>query len=187
MPKNTAQRRIDSRRQNRATTISGVTLSAPAGVTDHGLLLGLGDDDHSQYLLADGTRTLAGNLAVASGITIDGIDLSAHAADPAAHHALATAGNSGISVAGQAISLAAAAAGAGLAYAAGVLSINVAGLGMSVAADAVTLSSSSNPGAAAAVLALAWWVWQARKPVQLDQPQAQARGLHGLPQVKQAV
>jgi hypothetical protein len=29
--------------------------------------------------------------------------------------------------------------------------------------------------AAAAVLALAWWVWQARKPVQLDQPQAQAR------------
>lgn len=153
MPKNTAQRRIDSRRQNRATTISGVTLSAPAGVTDHGLLLGLGDDDHSQYLLADGTRTLAGNLAVASGITIDGIDLSAHAADPAAHHALATAGNSGISVAGQAISLAAAAAGAGLAYAAGVLSVNVAGLGMSVAADAVTLSSSSNPGAAAAILA----------------------------------
>lgn len=153
MPKNTAQRRIDSRRQNRATTISGVTLSAPAGVTDHGLLLGLGDDDHTQYLLADGTRTLAGNLAVASGITIDGIDLSAHAADPAAHHALATAGNSGISVSGQAISLAAAAAGAGLAYAEGVLSVNVAGLGMSVAADAVTLSSSSNPGAAAAILA----------------------------------
>ena len=29
--------------------------------------------------------------------------------------------------------------------------------------------------AAAAVLALAWWVWQARKPVRLDQPQAQAR------------
>lgn len=153
MPKNTAQRRIDSRRQNRATTISGVTLSAPAGVTDHGLLLGLGDDDHTQYLLADGTRTLAGNLAVASGITIDGIDLSAHAADPAAHHAPATAGNSGIEVVGQAIGLAAAAAGAGLAYAAGVLSVNVAGLGMSVAADAVTLSSSSNPGAAASILA----------------------------------
>ncbi len=153
MPKNTAQRRIDSRRQNRATTISGVTLSAPAGVADHGLLLGLDDDDHTQYLLADGTRTLAGNLAVASGITIDGIDLSAHAADPAAHHNPATAGNSGISIAGQAISLASAAAGAGLAYAAGVLSVNVAGLGMSVAADAVTLSSSSNPGAAAAILA----------------------------------
>ena len=153
MPKNTAQRRIDSRRQNRATTISGVTLSAPAGITDHGALSGLADDDHSQYLLVDGTRSLAGNLAVAAGITIDGVDLSAHAADPAAHHALATAGNSGISVAGQAISLAAAAAGAGLGYAAGVLSVNVAGLGLSVASDAVTLTSSSNPGAAAAILA----------------------------------
>ena len=153
MPKNTAQRRIDSRRQNRATTISGVTLSAPAGVADHGLLLGLDDDDHTQYLLADGTRTLAGNLAVASGITIDGIDLSAHAADPAAHHNPATAGNSGISIAGQAISLASAAAGAGLACAAGVLAVNLAGLGLSVAGDAVTLSCSSNPGAAAAILA----------------------------------
>ncbi len=28
---------------------------------DHGLLLGLADDDHTQYLLADGTRALAGN------------------------------------------------------------------------------------------------------------------------------
>ncbi|MCB9122801.1 MAG: hypothetical protein H6640_23980 [Caldilineaceae bacterium] len=153
MPKNTAQRRIDSRRQNRSTTINGVTLSAPPGVSDHGALSGLLDDDHEIYLLAAGGRTLTGNLPVADGVTIDGIDLSAHAADPAAHHALVTAGNAAISVAGQAVSLAAAAAGAGLAYAAGVLSVNVAGLGMSVAADAVTLTSSSNPGAAAAVLA----------------------------------
>ena len=156
MPKNTAQRRIDSRRQNRSTTISGVTLSAPAGVSDHGALSGLADDDHSQYLLADGSRSLAGNLAVGAGITIDGIDLSAHAADPAAHHALATAGNAGISVAGQAISLAAAAAGAGLGYAAGVLAVGVANTGatgLTVEADAVRLTSSSNPGAAAAILA----------------------------------
>ena len=140
MPKNTAQRRIDSRRQNRSTTISGVTLSAPAGVSDHGALSGLADDDHSQYLLADGSRSLAGNLAVGAGITIDGIDLSAHAADPAAHHALATAGNAGISVSGQAISLAAAAAGAGLGYAAGVLAVGVANTGatgLTVEADAV--------------------------------------------------
>lgn len=156
MPKNTPQRRIDSRRQNRATSISGVTLSAPAGVSDHGALSGLADDDHSQYLLADGTRSLAGNLAVANGITIDGIDLSAHAADPAAHHALATAGNAGISVSGQAVSLAADAAGAGLWYAAGVLAVGVANTGatgLSVEADAVRLTSSSNPGAAAAILA----------------------------------
>jgi hypothetical protein len=30
------------------------------GVIDHGALLGLADDDHTQYLLADGTRALAG-------------------------------------------------------------------------------------------------------------------------------
>jgi hypothetical protein len=53
-------------------------------------------------------------------------ELVAHAALPDVHHATATAGNSGISITGQAISLAAAAAGAGLGYASGVLSVNVA-------------------------------------------------------------
>lgn len=43
---------------------------------DHGGLSGLGDDDHTQYLLASGTRGLVGNLAVANLITIDGRDLS---------------------------------------------------------------------------------------------------------------
>jgi hypothetical protein len=33
-----------------------------AGVTDHGLLDGLGDDDHTQYLLIDGTRAMTGDL-----------------------------------------------------------------------------------------------------------------------------
>jgi hypothetical protein len=32
------------------------------GTTDHGALNGLGDDDHPQYLLADGSRALTGNL-----------------------------------------------------------------------------------------------------------------------------
>lgn len=32
--------------------------------TDHGGLAGLGDDDHTQYLLADGTRQLDGNLII---------------------------------------------------------------------------------------------------------------------------
>jgi phage-related tail fiber protein len=32
-----------------------------AGTTDHGTLTGLGDDDHPQYLLADGSRALTGN------------------------------------------------------------------------------------------------------------------------------
>ena len=53
-----------------------------AGITDHGNLAGLGDDDHTQYLLADGTRALAGawdmnsqnltNVNIDSG-TVDGI------------------------------------------------------------------------------------------------------------------
>lgn len=36
----------------------GMTISQPGGggVTDHGALTGLGDDDHSQYALADGSR-----------------------------------------------------------------------------------------------------------------------------------
>lgn len=48
-----------------------------AGTLDHGLALtGLGDDDHTQYLLANGTRTLTDNLAVTVLKTIDGRDLS---------------------------------------------------------------------------------------------------------------
>ena len=174
MPKRTPRKIIDTRTRNSAKTISGITLSTPASVSDHGLLLGLGDDDHSQYLLASGGRTLTGNLAASAGVTIDGIDISAHAANPDAHHATATAGNSAISVAGQAISLAAAAAGAGLSYAAGVLAVG-AGSGLTVNADDVALTtpgalsvatsssaagnhthaitSSSNPGAAASILA----------------------------------
>src|SRR4051812_28769691 len=32
-----------------------------AGVTDHGALQGLGDDDHPQYVLVDGSRALTGS------------------------------------------------------------------------------------------------------------------------------
>ena len=44
----------------------------------------------SQYpdaLLTDGSRSLLGNLTVGSGITIDGVDISAHVANANAHHA----------------------------------------------------------------------------------------------------
>jgi hypothetical protein len=70
-----------------ATTVEGALIELAediaavegggGGVTDHGALTGLGDDDHTQYLLAAGTRELTGNLSVSSGITIDGRDLSA--------------------------------------------------------------------------------------------------------------
>ena len=45
-----------------------------SGATDHGALTGLADDDHTQYLLADGTRTLSGNLVVTG--TVDGRDVA---------------------------------------------------------------------------------------------------------------
>lgn len=38
-----------------------ITIAATGGVTDHGALTGLGDDDHTQYLLASGGRALTGN------------------------------------------------------------------------------------------------------------------------------
>lgn len=47
----------------------------------------LRSDQAPQFLLLDGTRPLAGSLAVDAGVMIDGVDISAHAADPDAHHA----------------------------------------------------------------------------------------------------
>jgi hypothetical protein len=46
-------------------------------VSDHGLLSGLADDDHAQYLLADGTRaasslTVTNNLTVTGDLTVSG-------------------------------------------------------------------------------------------------------------------
>jgi hypothetical protein len=55
----------------------GETAGGGGTATDHGTLTGLTDDDHPQYLRSDGGRTLTGNLAVAPGVTIDGVDLSA--------------------------------------------------------------------------------------------------------------
>jgi len=46
----------------------------------------LADSQATQFLKTDGTRALTGNLAVNAGVTIDGVDISAHAADANAHH-----------------------------------------------------------------------------------------------------
>jgi hypothetical protein len=43
---------------NKFNLISG----GGGGVTDHGALTGLGDDDHTQYLLVNGTRAMTGDL-----------------------------------------------------------------------------------------------------------------------------
>ena len=47
----------------------------------------LADAQAPQFLLRSGARSLTGDLAVDAGVTIDGVDISAHAVDPNAHHA----------------------------------------------------------------------------------------------------
>lgn len=71
---------------------------ASSGVTDHGALTGLGDDDHTQYLLVSGARAMSGALDMgAQQITnvgnVDGVDVSGHAARhlPGGADALTTA------------------------------------------------------------------------------------------------
>ena len=64
----------------RQSISTGAGGSATA-VSDHGLMTGLQDDDHTQYLLADGTRT-ATSLTVSGSITtnsliLDGIEIDA--------------------------------------------------------------------------------------------------------------
>src|SRR5690606_33723937 len=56
---------------------------ASSVVTDHGALIGLADDDHTQYLLVSGTRALSGSLDLGTNNiinvgTVDGVDISSH-------------------------------------------------------------------------------------------------------------
>ena len=57
---------------------------------------GVPTHSHSGYLLADGTVALSGNMDVNTGIKIDGVDISAHAADANAHHDAVTKGSGGL-------------------------------------------------------------------------------------------
>ena len=106
---------------------------------DHGALTGLGDDDHAQYLLASGTRTLTGNMAVTPGVTIDGVDISAHAGADDAHHDPVTV-DSSMSVAGQLVTM----------PTPGTLSASSANAAASPHTHAITASSA--PGVAASLL-----------------------------------
>lgn len=144
------------------TVVSGGGTAA-----DHGTLTGLNDDDHPRYLLADGTRQMTGDLTLETGKRVDGVDIDVHAADPAAHHAPVTPGNTGIFVAGQSVGaftatpsaievvdglrLAATAAGNGLQLVTQVLSIKLASVsGLSLANGMLALAT---PGGLTAVTA----------------------------------
>jgi len=63
-----------------ATSATTATWQTP----DHGSIAGLSDDDHTQYLLVDGTRAMTGALdmgtfAITNVGNVDGVDVSAHA------------------------------------------------------------------------------------------------------------
>ena len=123
MPKNTAQRRIDSRRQNRATTISGVTLSGSPGSGGSAALAGDG-------LSYDG---VALNVGAGTLITVgaDTVGITA-----GANYQFVGTG-AGTAAAWQNLS---GLAGAGLTHAAGVLAVG-AGNGITVNADDVALTT----------------------------------------------
>jgi hypothetical protein len=69
-PKSSLQSILDLR-ESVSSTINGVTQN------DHGLLFGLGDDDHSQYLHINTARTVEANHTFTNGLTISGGSLSA--------------------------------------------------------------------------------------------------------------
>lgn len=59
--------------------------SSSVSITDHGNLSGLSDDDHSQYLLVNGTRAMTGDLNMGShnltaAGTYNGVNVASHAA-----------------------------------------------------------------------------------------------------------
>ncbi|TXH55989.1 MAG: hypothetical protein E6Q97_07490 [Desulfurellales bacterium] len=144
--------------------------SVTSGVTDHGALTGLSDDDHPQYLTPvrgdaryiPSTRTLTAG----DGLTGGG-DLSADRAFAVGAGNLITVAADSVAVANgtgtyQFIGTGSGTtagwhngselAGDGLTHGT-ALAVGVSGLGLSVGADAVTLASSSNPGATASILA----------------------------------
>jgi hypothetical protein len=110
--------------------------------------LGLADvEDHPGYLLVTGARPLAGNLAVNAGVTIDGVDLSAHVANANAHHAAVTVQDASLAISGQALRIADAHAGAGLVMSGGIASVNTAAAqGTGITSDVVAVVPSGTGG-----------------------------------------
>ena len=155
MPKNTSLRIIDEKRTTGAAFVGGGS-GGGAGVTDHGLLSGLTDDDHPQYHTDERGDLryvpLARTVTAGNGLTGGGAlsaNISLALASSAAGAGLAfSAGvlsvnpGEGLEIETDNIGLASSVAGDGLTYAAGVLNVG-AGTLITVAADAVGLSSGS--------------------------------------------
>jgi hypothetical protein len=92
--------------ENKIYTYDGTNWGLWDAVVDHGSLLGLADDDHTQYLLVNGTRAMSGALdmgtnAITNVGNVDGVDVSDHSArhDPGGTDELTTAAPGATSVA----------------------------------------------------------------------------------------
>jgi len=67
----------------RATGLTGSGGGGGTPITDHGALTGLGDDDHNQYALTDGTRPFTGPLDIGGNDIgnvgdVDGVNVGSH-------------------------------------------------------------------------------------------------------------
>lgn len=67
-----------------ARPIVGYRASGTSSTADHSSLTGLANDDHTQYLLASGSRSMSGSLDMGTNNitnvgTVDGVDVSSHA------------------------------------------------------------------------------------------------------------
>lgn len=93
----------------------------------------LADSQAPQFPLLAGGRTFTADIALLDGLTVDGVDVSEHAANASAHHNPVTAGNTAISVAGQAVSLALNAVASGLEISSGLrIADAIAGAGLTI-------------------------------------------------------
>ncbi len=136
MPKNTPQRIIDQKAGTSGALFLSGGAGGSAGVTDHGLLTGLADDDHGQYhndARGDARYVQFARQVIAGAGLTGGGDLSAD-------RTLAVGAGDGITVAADAVALASTVAGAGLTYSTGVLAVG-AGAGLVVGADDVGLQT----------------------------------------------
>lgn len=155
MPKNTPPRAIDERKTTGAAFVGGGSGSGGGGVTDHGLLSGLTDDDHLQYHTDERgdlryvplARTVtAGNGLTGGGALSANISLALASSTAGAGLAysagvLSVNPGEGLEIETDNIGLASTVAGAGLAYSAGVLSVTP-GEGLEIETDAIGLAAS---------------------------------------------
>ena len=109
-----------------------------SGVTDHGALTGLADDDHPQYLtpIRGDARYIPSTRTLTAGAGLTG------GGDLSADRTFTVGAGYGITVNADDVALASTVAGAGLTYTTGVLAVG-AGAGLTAAADSIAVGAGA--------------------------------------------